>query len=69
MNTLRKSLVDAMRIGDRLVIFIDKMKPNFNIEYNFPPDHWPSDLIFDFKGWRSNDCYMKVVKQSEDHDE
>ena len=58
-----------MRIGDRLVIFIDKMKPNFKIEYNFPTDHWPSELIFDFKEWRSNDCYMKVVKPSEDYDE
>ena len=52
-----------MRIGDRLVIFLDKMKPNFKIEYNFPSDHWPSDEIFDFKGWRNDDCYMKVVKQ------
>ncbi len=55
-----------MRTGDRLVIFLDNMMPNFNSEYNF--GHWPSKEIFDFKTWRENDCYMKIVKQNEDVD-
>ena len=57
-----------MRSGDRLVIYLDKMTPNFNTEYNFPSKLWPSYDIFDFKKWRSNDTYMKVVKKEEDYD-
>ena len=57
-----------MRCGDRLVIFVDKLVPNFKVDYNFPPDHWPSNEIFDFEKWRSNHNYMKVVKTDENHD-
>mmetsp|Transcript_2045 Transcript_2045/g.3061 ORF Transcript_2045/g.3061 Transcript_2045/m.3061 type:complete len:106 (-) Transcript_2045:7-324(-) len=57
-----------MRCGDRFVIYTDKMKADFKKDYNFPPDHWPSDEIFDFKHWREDDTYMKVVKEEENHD-
>ena len=57
-----------MRCGDRLVLFVDKLNPDFKNEYNFPPDHWPSDELFDFEKWRSNDTYMKIVKEEENED-
>ena len=65
---IRHSLVYSMRCGDRFVIYVDKLIPDFNNEYNFPPDHWPSYDIFDFQKWRDNDNYMKVVKEDENHD-
>ena len=67
-ESIRHSLVYCMRCGDRLVLFVDKLNPDFKNEYNFPPDHWPSDEIFDFEKWRSNDTYMKVVKEEENED-
>ena len=67
-ESIRHSLVYCMRAGDRLVIFVDKLVPDFNKEFNFEPDHWPSKEIFDFEHWRDNDNYMKVVKQEENHD-
>ena len=57
-----------MRTGDRLVIFVDKCMPDFDKDYNFGPDTFPSKDIFNFSDWRSNDLYMKVVKDAEDHD-
>ena len=67
-ESLRGSLVYCMRCGDRYVIYLDKMRADFKQVINFPPDLWPSDEIFDFAKWRANDCYMKVVREPENHD-
>mmetsp|Transcript_15608 Transcript_15608/g.26371 ORF Transcript_15608/g.26371 Transcript_15608/m.26371 type:complete len:179 (+) Transcript_15608:66-602(+) len=67
-ESLRSTLVYAMRCGDRYVIYLDKMRGDFKNQLNFPPNHWPSEEIFDFKTWRENDCYMKVVKEEENED-
>jgi hypothetical protein len=61
-EVIRHSLVYSMRCGDRFVIYVDKLAPNFKTEYNFPENLWPSELIFDFDKWREYDNYMKVVK-------
>ena len=50
------------------MINVDKLTPNFNTDYNFEPDIWPSRDIFHFRKWRSNETYMKVVKNTENHD-
>ena len=65
---LRRLLVYSMGKGDRLVINVDKVAPNFKTDFNFPPDLWPSDEIFNRNKWRSDECYMKVVKRSENTD-
>ena len=65
---LRHSLVHCMRCGDRLVINLGDMAPDFKEVHNFPPDHWPSHELFDFSKWRSDDNYMKVVHADENHD-
>ena len=56
-----------MRTGDRFVIYVDKLNPDFKKDYNFPPDHWPSDEIFHFETWHKVENYMKVVKEEENH--
>ena len=65
---LRRLLVYCMGKGDRLVINTDKVMPNFKTDFNFAPELWPSEEIFDYKKWRSDECYMKVVKRSENTD-
>ena len=64
-EALRSMLVHSMNYGDRFAIFLDKMAPDFKSEYNFAPDHWPSDEIFDFPKWRQPECHMKIVKDDE----
>ena len=51
-EAIRHSLVYCMRTGDRLVIHLDKMSCDFKKDVNFPPDHWPSEQIFEFEFWR-----------------
>ena len=65
---IRHSLVYCMRSGDRFVIYVDKLCPDFHTDYNFPPDHWPSDELFDFQTWRVKENYMKIVKTEENVD-
>ena len=67
-EVIRHSLVYSMRCGDRFVIYVDKLTPNFKTDYNFPPELWPSELIFDFEKWREYENYMQVVKTDENHD-
>ena len=56
-----------MRSGDRLVLWVGRLQPDFKNKYNFP-DHWPSNEIFDFKTWREHENYMKIVHEDENHD-
>ena len=67
VESIRHSLVYCMRSGDRLVLWIGKLTPDFKNEYNFP-GHWPSNEIFDFKHWREKENYMKIVHEDENHD-
>ena len=67
-EAIRHSLVYSMRAGDRLVIYFDKMTVDMKKDANFPPDHWPSEEIFNWPHWREFENYMKVVKEDENHD-
>ena len=67
-EALREGAVQSMRCGDRFVIFVDKLTPNFKIDYNFPAPQWPTYEIFDFQKWRDDDNYMQIVKEYEDYD-
>lgn len=68
MEKLRISLVFSMRIGDTLVINVDKKAMDFN--ETFCSEDFPTDKIFDFAFWRAKDQfnYMSVVRGDEDHD-
>jgi hypothetical protein len=56
-----------MRIGDTFVINVDKTAPDFFTKFTHDTI-FPSEEIFDWGLWRSDDTYMKVVKEEEDHD-
>ncbi len=56
-----------MRIGDTFVINVDKTAPDFNSKFTHD-EIFPAEEVFNFVEWRSNDNYMKVVKEDENHD-
>ena len=66
-ETIRHSLVYCMRSGDRLVIWIGRLAPDFKKVYNVD-GKWPSEQIFDFKFWRERENHMKLVLPDENHD-
>ena len=55
-----------MRLGDRMVCYIEKMRCDFVNEYT--SEGFPSADVMNFTKWRGNDYYMKVVKPDENHD-
>lgn len=58
-----------MKSGDRLVIFIDKIAPDFKQNFN-DEKLFPTNDIFDFKKWQDEEgkVYKKVLKEDEDVD-
>ena len=66
MENLRKDLVYSMRLGHTMVINCFKSAINFH-KYITDPVLFPTDEIFDRSLWTSNEHYMKVVRDSEDH--
>ena len=50
----------------RFVIYLDTKVPNFVNEYNFEPDIWPSQEIFDYENYRTTNNYRKIFKESEE---
>lgn len=57
-----------MKIGDRLVIFLDKTSPDFKNTYN-DAKLLPTNKIFDFNTWQNNrDTYKSILKDNEDVD-
>jgi hypothetical protein len=67
IETLRKALVYAMRIGDRLVLNCGKYNMNFLTDWT-DPVNFPTQLIFDFDEWRKDEVYKRIVRPEEDHD-
>ena len=67
LDILRRGLVYSMRVGDTLVINIDKTMPNFTSDYNHKTE-FPTERIFDFEEWRFYNNYMSVVKEDENVD-
>lgn len=67
IDTVRKALVYAMRIGDRFVLHCGKNTINFKTEFN-DPENFPIDLIFNFDEWRKDDVYKRIVRPEEDVD-
>ena len=64
---MRKALVYAMRIGDRLVLHCGKYSIDFINNFT-DPVNFPTDLIFNYHEWRKEENYKKVVRTSEDVD-
>ena len=68
IETLRKALVHCMRCGDRLVLQCGRLAIDFKETFDGGPDNFPVDMIFNFKEWRKEENYKKVVRPDEDHD-
>ena len=68
IEKLRVGLVFSMRIGDTLVINVDKAAMDF--KETFTSKDFPTDKIFDFAYWCAKDefNYLKVVREDEDYD-
>lgn len=57
-----------MRAGERLVLMCGKGIPDFSKD-KLSTDAFPLiDKVFNFKEWRKEECYKKIVKPEEDHD-
>jgi hypothetical protein len=67
IETLRKALVYCMRSGDRLVLYVGSLSPDFKTNFN-DSVNFPTDLIFNFAEWRKEENYKKIVREDEDHD-
>ena len=67
-DELRKKLVAAARVGKNFIINVDKLLPNFNDEYCFAPDHFKSDVVFNYEEWHKKENYMKIVREDENCD-
>ena len=67
LEVLRRGLVYSMRVGDTLVIHIDKTMPNFKTDFTHKTE-FPTDKVFDFAEWRFYNNYMSVVKEDENVD-
>ena len=67
VETLRKSLVYCMRAGERLVLDCGNIAVDFKGLFD-TPGSFPVDQLFNFKEWRKEENYMKVVRDDENHD-
>ncbi len=56
-----------MRVGDTLVINIDKTMPNFTSDFTHKTE-FPTEKLFNFEEWRFYNNYMTVVKDDENVD-
>lgn len=75
-EVLRSGFVEAILQGDhesmlekklqRFVIYIDNKMPNFVNEYNFEPDIWPSQDIFDYEKYRTTTSYNQIFTEKDE---
>jgi hypothetical protein len=66
MEDIRKSLVYCMRSGDNLVIYFDKLAPDFKQRFNQPT--LPTEKIFKWAEWRKEEVYKSILKEDENFD-
>lgn len=62
---LRSGIAATMRIGMPMVIYLGKMLPDFEEEYNSTDDIWPSQKIFNYLEWTKKENYFKVLREWE----
>ena len=67
IEQVRKALVYAMRIGDRLVLNCGKYIIDYKNDFHCPVN-FPTNLIFDFNEWRKDEIYKRIVRPEEDVD-
>ena len=67
IEQMRKSLVYCMKSGDNLVLFCDKIAPDFKTKMTHK-ENFPADKIFNFAEWRKKENYKSVLRGDEDQD-
>ena len=65
IEELRRKLVYCMKSGDNLVLFVDKIAPDFKSTLYHKED-FPTDVIFNFQEFRKTEVYKKVLRGEED---
>ena len=59
-------MVASMKSGNPFVINIDALMPDFINEYTSEDETvFPSETVFDFKEWRKDENYTKVIGNDE----
>ena len=66
LEKLRQKLIYTMRLGDRMVVYLEKLRCDFINDYT--SEAFPSADVMNFEKWRGNDYYMCVVKPDENKD-
>lgn len=67
IEQIRKALVSAMRVGDRLVLNCGKYVVDFMKDFHCPIN-LPIKTMFNFTEWRKDEVYKRIVREEEDVD-
>ena len=54
-----------MKHGKLFVLYIGKIKPNFNTDFCGGEKDFPTKTIFNFKEFRENENWRAIVKEGE----
>jgi hypothetical protein len=68
IEQIRKGLVYAMRSGDRLVLYVGNIAPDFKTGMTSDDSNFPAEKVFNFAEWRKEEHYKKIVREAEDVD-
>ena len=68
LEQIRKGLVYSMRAGDRLVLYVGNIAPDFKTGLTADEATFPAATVFDFTEWRKEEHYKRVVREAEDVD-
>ena len=68
IEQVRKALMQQMRIGGTLVLYLGRTCPNFQEDWS-DAHFLPFDKIFNLREWRQMDVYRRIIRnKEEDHD-
>ena len=64
LEKLRAAVINAMREGQVLAVYLGDLKYDFSSDWT-NKEIFPASTIFDFQKWRKKETYEKFVKQEE----
>ena len=68
INSMRQSMVGAMKTGERLVLQMGKCPCNYHTVFT-DEKKFPSDKVFNYEAWKKMENYKKILSPDEDHDD
>ena len=66
LDRTRIALVNAQRIGEMVLIDLDKLAPDFFVEYT-NDEIFPAELVFNRTEWIKEENYMRYVLEDENY--